>query len=203
MGQLKRIKEFFNSLLSSKNKRKIIENALIVIAIGIILVIAGGAFFQKDSSKTPAPNPDEGMTGQEVGKMMAGNDKSDIEKELEEILSQIKGAGRVSVMITYESGKEIVPATDASKKENDVQEKDSGGGSRNTSQDEYETKIVFEEQSGIKKPVVLKELQPAVKGVIVVAEGATDPSVRENLSKAVQVITGVPIHKVQVFERTK
>ncbi len=48
---------------------------------------------------------DESATGQ-----AGGVSYDDIESRLEEILSQIEGAGEVRVMITYATGTEIVPA---------------------------------------------------------------------------------------------
>lgn len=203
METMGRLKEFFEKIFSNGERKKLIENSIIVIVIGIIIVIAGGALFDRQEDKAPVQQSLEGTTEQQVGNVMKPDEKSELEKKLEEILSKINGAGKVDVLVTYESGNELIPATDTSKKENVTQERDSGGGTRDVKSNEMESKVVFEDQGGSKKPVILKELQPGVKGVIIVAEGATDPRVKENLSKAVQVITGVAIHKVQVFERMK
>jgi stage III sporulation protein AG len=51
--------------------------------------------------------------------------------------------------------------------------------------------------------VVIKEILPEVKGVIVVAEGASNIEVRESLTRAVQVLSGVAVHKIQVFVKSK
>ena len=57
--------------------------------------------------------------------------------------------------------------------------------------------------SGIRLPVVLKEIYPEVKGVVVVAEGAGNAEVREKITRAVSVLMDIPVHRVQVFERKK
>lgn len=199
---LKRIYEYLNTFLSSKNKKKVVENAVIVIIIGIILVIAGGSFFEKGNDKKQEVDESAKKVIEASAKAGISDEKAENYKKIEEVLSQINGAGKVSVLITYVSGKEIVPAVDLKKTDNETNEKDNGGGTRNINQSDLDSKIAYEEnQGGVKKPIILKEFEPAVKGVVVVADGANDPSVRENLSRAVQVLVDVPIHKIQVFER--
>lgn len=196
--------DWFKKLFGNSSKKRILQNAAIVIIIGMIVIIAGGSFFGKGKVKTEKNEPAQSNNVQEVSKLVISEEKSDIEKNIEKILSQIEGAGKVNVMITYVSGKELVPATDMKRTENDVQEKDSGGGSRNTKQHDIDSKVVFEDsQGGGKKPVILKELQPEVKGVIVVADGASEPQVKENLTRAVQVLVDVPVHRIQVFPRDR
>jgi stage III sporulation protein AG len=50
---------------------------------------------------------------------------------------------------------------------------------------------------------VLKENNPEIKGVIVVAEGADDIEVRLNLLSAVQTILDVSPDKVNVYKMNK
>ena len=59
-------------------------------------------------------------------------------------------------------------------------------------------KIVLAEDGGA--PIVLYEKEPTVRGVVVVAEGAADFSVREKLQAAVQAATGIPVSRIEVFE---
>ena len=50
-------------------------------------------------------------------------------------------------------------------------------------------------------PYLLYEKEPEIRGVIVVAEGAADVSVRLDLQRAVCAVLNVPISAVEVFER--
>ncbi|MCX7923265.1 MAG: stage III sporulation protein AG [Clostridia bacterium] len=205
MSLIKKVSEHLKNALGKQNKKKIIENCLIVIIIGVIAIIGASTFLKKDNSEKDqnVVIPDKPSV-ETLGKNASFEDKEETEKRIEKILSQIDGAGDVDVMITYVSGKEIVPAYDSKKTENGTEERDSGGGTRNIKQNDSENKVVFEEgQGGGKKPIVLKEIQPTVKGVVVVADGATDTKVVDSLSRAVQVLVDVPIHKIQVFERKK
>lgn len=203
MNWKNRIFEFANNLLSSKDRKKLAENCIIIIIIGVIAIIAGSTFFGSDKSDDKLPQNKE-TDGAKAVAMTVESDKNDDIVRVERILSQIEGAGKVSVMVTYYSSKELVPAQDLKKTGSTTQERDSGGGTRSIRQDDYQSNIVFEDgDEGKKRPVVLKELMPEVKGVVVVAEGAGNAIVRENLIRAVQVLMDVPIHKIQVFKKEK
>ncbi|HEY9061315.1 MAG TPA: stage III sporulation protein AG [Pseudobacteroides sp.] len=194
------IKELLEKLFQNKNKKKIIENSVIVIIIGIIAIVAGGSLFKKSETKKESLNETTIKT-QAASAKVEPSENDFNEKKLEELLMKVKGAGKVHVMVTYVSGKEIVPAYDKKRNESDTQEKDSGGGVRSIKQNDNEDKLAYEESQGnSKKPIVLKELLPEVKGVVVIADGASDPEVKERLVRAVQVLLDVPVHRVEVLE---
>ncbi len=207
MDQFRKLMDFIKGMISRKEKKKLIENSVIVIIIGVIIIVAGGTFFNSSAKKSVEPEnrSDSGESAETFSKTDSKSEGiSEVESRIEKVLSKIDGAGKVTVMVTYASGKEIVPATDVKKTENGTVEKDSGGGTRDIDQNEYESKVVYEEiQGGGKKPVVLKEMLPDVKGVLVVAEGAADILVRDSLTRAVQVLMDIPIHKIQVFKSVK
>ena len=95
------------------------ENLLIIIIIGVIIIIAGGALFDNsDKKKNTGSEGQNTNNTQEIVSVNAPGEKPDVEKEIEDILSKINGVGRVNVMITYESGKEIVPYADIKKNDN-------------------------------------------------------------------------------------
>ncbi len=186
------------------NRKKFIENCLIMAIIGIIIIIAGGTFIKKsENNEKIQAMPD--LSNEDYGLARSGDHSADeVESKLESILSKIKGAGKVSVMITYSSGKSIEPAYDKKNSESDTLEKDSNGGNRTITQTSQENSLAYEElQGGSRKVVVLNETMPQVKGAVVIAEGASDASVREDISKAVEVLLDLPMHKIQVLEMRK
>lgn len=97
---------------------------------------------------------------------------------LENVLSGIRGVGSVQVAVTYESGTEIVPA-------------------RNRDGDS-ETVVTLGSGSG-ETVVKEKEIMPRVRGVIVVAGGAENAAVREDIVSAVRALTGAAVHSIAVF----
>lgn len=184
--------------------KKIIEKAAIIAIIGVICLIAGSVLFedtfQRNSGQEPAAAKNN-QTAVEAMKQSEEATKQEIEKNLQSILSKIKGAGKVDVMITFYSGTESVPAYDEKNSDSSTQEKDKEGGSRSIQQSDKDKVIVFEESDGIKKPYILKEILPQVKGVVIVADGAGDAVVKGNLIKAAGALLEVASHKIQVFER--
>lgn len=108
----------------------------------------------------------------------------DEEERLANILSQIDGVGDVSVMITYYSSSEKNIA--------------------------YETKVSSraKEESEDKKavmtdgePMVVKEVYPKVRGVIVTADGGGNSAVRSAVSEAVTASLDVPAHRICIFKK--
>jgi len=189
--------------INEQGKKKLIENTVIVIIIGMIILIAGSSLLSKSNTNTnkTSDNKPSGENVEVLSKNTEKSIKDDLEIRLETILSKIEGVGKVDVMVTYVSGKELVPAYNTRSEENNTVEKDNQGGTRNIKESNKEENIVFEEEQGVKKPIIIKDVEPVIKGVIVVAEGASNPSVHEKILKAVQVLMDVPIHKIQVFER--
>lgn len=122
-----------------------------------------------------------------------------LEHRLIDVLSKIRGAGRVDVLVTYETNGEIVTAT-VRQTDEDVRNADGTGGSETSrSVREVTEPATIETESG-DAPIVLYEKEPVIRGVVVVAEGASDFSVRQKLQAAVHVATGIPIDRIEVLE---
>lgn len=180
------------------NNKKIIEYLVLVAVLGVVIIITANTLW--------GGNNKQGEQQLAKPKMVSGKQMSEpnsgLQQKLAQVLSQIRGVGRVSVLVTYTSGPESVYATDVKQNETDTNEKDSEGGERKVIQKDHEDNLVMvEEQGGVKKPVVLKQLTSRVMGVVVVADGADNQMVRDDIVKAVEVLAGVPSHRVQVFKK--
>ena len=57
------------------------------------------------------------------------------------------------------------------------------------------------DDAGKRVPVVTKRYQPEIKGVVVVADGADRDLVRQNITNAVEVLMGLPAHRIRVLKR--
>lgn len=201
---IEKFKNIFNKNIFNKNNKKLGENLVILMIIGVIIIIAGGTLFggkKEDGSKVDNAESEKLET---LARAEKSDETKSLESKVEEILSQINGVGEVKVLITYESGTEIVPFTNIKRSDDIIDEQDSAGGTRKSNQSSYESSIAYEEEgSGVKKPIIVKEMYPKAKGVVVVADGGSDLTVRESLLKAVQVLLDVPVHKIQIYERKK
>ena len=101
-------------------------------------------------------------------------------------------------MITYETGPEIVTAmnTDTNTNRSETVENDKES---KTEQQTESKKPATVSGNGGSEPIVITEKQPAVRGVIVVAEGADNISVRMDLQRAVQTVLNVSAANIEVF----
>ncbi|WHH59641.1 stage III sporulation protein AG [Petroclostridium sp. X23] len=179
-------------------------NLAIVLIIGVIIAISGGSLFKggKDNNEKTVPivqNPS--ITKGEKDDDTYGEQ---LEKKLESILSQMQGVGKVSVMLTFHSGTEVVPATDTQSGGTVTEETDNQGGTRKVTQEQLNSKpLMLNSSGGKQEPLILKELEPKIKGVIIVAEGASDMKIKSDIYQAVKTVLGIPAHKVQVFTKFK
>jgi len=74
------------------------------------------------------------------------------------------------------------------------------GGNRKISQTSTKKEIIYTEVNGEKVPVTQSVINPKIEGAIVTASGANSTNVKTNIVQAVEAATGLPTHKIQVFE---
>lgn len=163
--------------LLGRNKRLRIAVFAALALFAALLFLTSGVFRpQKTGSapavqESPAPNADA-----------AGS----IERRLETVLSRMAGVGKVTVMLTLDQTEEQVLAVD-------------GRSSSSETGSSTESRPATVSEGGKESPIVLTERLPRVRGVIVVAEGAANISVRMNISAAVSTVLGIDEKCVEVF----
>lgn len=181
--------KFKNWLDNSKFLQKIkkikhLEIVIAVIFIAILLLVYFGNFSNsKENSSTSSIAYTSGM-----------DYATAMENKLQTILSSIKGAGKVQVLISVKSGSEVVIATSTEEKRNT-----STNSSGSTEAVTVVTNPIIVTQNGTSKPLVLMEILPEIQGVIVVAEGANDVKVKLNLLNAIQALLTVQNSNIQIF----
>ena len=115
--------------------------------------------------------------------------------EAEEALSKIKGVGNVKVVLNFESrGKMIVARNSQSKIQTDTGNSDS----RETK--ENSDSVVVYGQGQSETPYVTEERLPVPSGVLVIASGAGNESVRLELYEAVKALYGISSHRIKVTD---
>ncbi len=127
--------------------------------------------------------------------VQAAKEREDAEEDearMEEILSQIQGAGRVRVMLQYAAGEKSIYQTDSE------QEVRSSGGEKET-RTSIET-VLSSRESSRDSPVVVQTVYPTYRGAVVVAEGADDGGVKLDLVQAVSSLTGLGADKITVMK---
>ncbi|MCL2840170.1 MAG: hypothetical protein FWE05_05290 [Defluviitaleaceae bacterium] len=126
-----------------------------------------------------------------------------LEERLEEFLSLVEGAGQVRVMVSPMSGREMVFATDTDQTLSYTTEQDSEGGSRETRhQQSRENTVMISDRQGTDRPLVLREIEPRIEGIVIIAEGGDSPFVRDALTRAARAVLGLDAHMIQVLTMT-
>lgn len=168
------------ALEKNKKLRTILYAVLIILALAIFLtsgLFSGGKNTNKSSGRTEEEQTGE-FSNTEEARML--------EARLEDILSQMQNAGQVRVMVTFDNAQEKVIAADEQK----------SSGSSGISE---ASRPVKTSGSGGESPIILTERMPKIRGVIVIAEGAADISVRFSLAAAVSTVLGIDENSVEVF----
>ena len=195
-----KIKNIFSK--QEGNNKKKIENIVVFIIILIVTIVAINYIWngeKKNQSTDKVPQTEE---KNEVVQVNSEITTDESEKKLANILSNIKGVGKVKVLLTYSETSTYVPVYNENSKQSNTTETDSSGGSRTIAEIDSQKEIIYkEDSSGNKEPVTKSIISPKIEGAIITAEGADNAEVKTNIIQAVEAATGLATHKIQVFSQ--
>ncbi len=158
------------------------EIIIVVVFCAILLLIYSSTFSSTKSEK----NTLTALTTEEYAEYL--------ENKLSNVLSQINGAGNVSVMVTLACGVEYVYATNAT--EETTSQTNNGVTTTQTTTTE---ELILVSQSGKDSPLVIKENLPKVSGVLIVSSGASNISVMLELQKAVMALLEIDAEDIEIL----
>lgn len=151
----------------------------IVVVLGVILLLLPSGGNETEENNTPPTAPEE-----------AAYTESDLEQRIASALSEIEGAGKVTVVLSLHSDGEVYLATDR-----DYSEKSDGG-----SREQSEEAVIVNSGSSTQSPVIVKREYPEYRGALVVSEGADNPTVKLAITQAVTSLTGLSSDRVTVVK---
>lgn len=186
---LEKIKNIFN------NKEKRIENLFSFLIILVITLIVINKIIKDDKTNNEFKNELGAELATEKNEYTVEED--DLEKKLEKILQKINGVGKVSVLLTYTESSKLIPIYNINSSTSIIEEKDTSGGTRKTETKNNQKDAIKDSASNI---VTEKIIMPSIEGAIITAQGAGNSDVKSNIISAVEAVTGVATHKIQVFE---
>ncbi len=175
-----------------------------VLIVGIcflIIALPSGSSPKNEEGGTPKGNVPTAVPKNTTEKN--GDYVSELEQRLEELLVQVEGIGKVQVMITVSSTTERIVLRDGQEAWESSTEQDSAGGSRRKENKTSENAAVLVDGEGGDTPYITKELYPEVEGVVVIAQGSGTGTVDLDILAAVQVLFGVPAHKIKIMKMKK
>ena len=125
------------------------------------------------------------------------NYAKEMEKSLDSIISNIAGVGKVQVMLTLKSG--VQYEYEQNQKSTNSRTTDSMNSAQTQeNSDTEQSTVLAENENGTQQPVIKAEMQPAVKGVVIVCEGGSDPIVKEEVLQAVMTALNVSATSVSI-----
>lgn len=151
---------------------------VLVILAGVVLLAwpTGGG-----EKKEPAQTEEIGMTLEET------------EEKMQEILSQISGVGRLSLMLTLDATGEQALAQDSELSFSGSEE----------APEEYQRRsetVVLSKSGGEDSAVVTGSTYPVYRGALVVCEGGENAEVKLAVTQAVAALTGLSTDRITVVK---
>jgi len=190
------LKEIFKKNEEGKDKKRQIENIVVFIIILIITVLIINRMWAGEEK-------DKTENAKDTSKVLAQNistGQDNLEGNLENILETINGVGKVNVLIKYSESSTVVAMYNETISESTTKENDGDGGSKDVKETENKKEIVYSDEDGTNKPITEKVVMPVIEGAIITAQGAGNANVKASIVSAVEAVTGLAVHKIQVFE---
>lgn len=181
----KKIHEF---LLKDKSKKIIICIGI----LGIALIFISELFKTNNAKKVTASTSATALSS-------TYEYVAQLENNLKELISSIKGAGNTRVMVTLENSEETVYATEEKKNKEATEDKSDGQLSKKRESDDCEKKyITVRDADGTERALSVTQIQPTVKGVVVVCDGGDIPEVQQKITDAIKTALNITSKRVYV-----
>lgn len=184
------------------NKRKIENLAVFLVILVVTLIIINliwGGGSKKSNEQVTDPNKKLATTPDDIVTTANLNTQDTLSIQLEEILGKIEGVGEVKVLITYSQTSQTIPMYNEDISQKDTEEKDTSGGTRKVVETDTKKDIIYQEANGEKMPITQSIVSPKIEGAIITAQGANNTTIKANIIQAVEAVTGISSHKIQVF----
>ena len=194
---LEKMKLWLKESKIDKEKR---EKIMIAFLLGVLLLII--SFPTGQNKKKTANKAGEDIVN-EI-KVVNENENEEyiynMENKLKQVIGRIQDVGKVEVMITLKSSRELVVNKDAPYQYQSMEEEDSAGGKRNSNSTSRDEETVFIMADGNTAPIILSEREPEVRGVLVVCEGGNDAKVVVKVKEAVGALFQIESHNIIVCD---
>lgn len=170
-------------LLNIFNKKNIkIIVAVVIMLVAVILYIGISLDSKNVSSES---------SGDTTGYISTLEYCEKLEGKLEDIISQIDGAGNVKVMISVDGSPELIYVSDTDTKTSTT----TSGTTTTTS-----SSPIIIGNSGNSSGIIMTEKLPNVKGVIVVSSGAGDTKIKLNILNAISTLLDISVDKITILK---
>ena len=203
-----KLKEMIKKQEQDGNNKKKIENLVFLLVILIVTIVIINYVWNGDKTSNKNITNSSGkqlasIQNSQTNIQSEENRTNNLEERLEGILECVSGVGNVRVFINYSESSETVAMYNENSKTSVTEETDTSGGVRKVEEVNSQKDIVYQENNGSKVPIVQKTVEPKIEGAIITAKGASDINIKTSIIQAVEAVTGLATHKIQVFEMSK
>lgn len=187
---VKSIGQILKFITDKKNR-----NLILGVCVAAALLIAVPFFEPKAEAKR----------ADEKGNTPSAEDyRTLLTRELEAILSQMEGVGKAEVLLTMENGVENIYKEEEKISQSGgefpgIVRRETQSPSANLQRESQV--LVVRDNDGGENPVLVKQIEPKVSGVIVVCDGGARESVAYQVTNAVKALLDVPSNRIQVIKR--
>lgn len=164
---------------------------IVIGIIGIILIMLSEVL--PNSSKNNTSSQDDihkNITSEQYIKQT--------EEKISAIVSMIDGAGKTKVLITLESGYEYVFAREEKINTDKTQDTYDDVHQKLQTKDSSETKYILIEDGDSEKALITTEIEPKIKGVVIICEGGDKTLVKQRITDAITTAFGISTTRVCV-----
>ena len=184
---LLRLGRQMKEIFQSERKTRII---VVIGMIGMILILIS-EIFSGGEEKQVEVEQNTSISSQQY--------TQHLEQKLGELIESIDGVGKAKVMITLENGTEYVYAQEEKKDINRTQDFGETSTSRIQERDNSEqTIVVVDNGGGARSALIETQIEPTVKGVVVVCEGGGDILVQTRVTEAITTVLNISSTRVCV-----
>ena len=164
--ELSELRKWLQTLLKKQNRARL---ALVLGCIAMALILLSELFPAKAPAAPQAVSPEEGTY------------KTQLEQQLTELIEQVQGAGKTTVMLTLETGEETIYALDT----------------QSGQMQEQQTHVLLEDGSALAETIY----QPQIRGVAVLCDGGGDVRVAARITEMVGALLDLPSNRICVEQR--
>ena len=189
------------------------DRFILLFLAGILLVVIAMPLPQEKQNSKQWTTKNQAATDQTAGENKADSIAGDTElttmqygaylqKQLETFLSSVEGVGRGKVCLTRQTSKELVPAHNTPYTRKSEEETDENGKRTLTETQNDAQIILYEQADGSQSPLIIRQIEPTVRGVVVAAQGAGSQKVQNEIVELREALFGIEAHKIKIVKLT-
>ena len=206
-GWFSKLKEKWGNGEEGEKRVGTFQNLLILAGVGAAVMIFS-SFNTVQQEAVPSKNNEQNQTEQPVfsnktnsGDYSMAAYEEMYENQLKEILEEVIGIGKVSVMINLDSSEEVVVEKNLQLNTRTTKEVDKDRATRDITESTRDEQVILIQGEQGESPVVVKRVKPKIRGVLVVANGVESMKVKALISEAVQRVLHVEPHKISILPK--